>query len=95
MCVYLMMYLEHQNLCMLEFVLNTYIWTCRRVSVDDGKGEFSYALDLKTTTCMTMGNTCTLLIFLNLEQDGSEWSASRSSYFTIIREPVRPIQIML
>jgi hypothetical protein len=49
------------------------------VSVDDGKGEFSYVLDLKTPTRMTMGNTGTLLIFLNLEQDGSEWSASRWS----------------
>ena len=49
-------------------------------------------LDLKSTTRMTMGNTSTVLIFLNLEQDGSEWSASRSSYFVIRREPVRPVQ---
>jgi hypothetical protein len=62
MCINLMMYLEHQNLCMLEFVLNTYIWTCRRVSVDDGKGELSYVLDLKIATRMTMENTGTVLV---------------------------------
>jgi len=53
----LMIYLEHQNLCMLEFVLNTYICTCKRRSVDDGKGVFSYVLDLKITTRMTTENT--------------------------------------
>ena len=62
------------------------------MSVDYGKGEFSYVLDLKITTGMAMGNTGTVLIFLNLEQDGSEWSASCSSYFTIRREPLRPVQ---
>lgn len=41
---------------------------------------------------MTLGNTGTVLIFLNVEKNGSEWSASRSSYFTIRREPVRPVQ---
>jgi hypothetical protein len=74
-----MMYLEHHNLCMLEFVLNTYIWTCRRVSVGDRRGQFSSVLDLKTTKRMTMGNTGRVLVFLNLEQDGSEWSDSRWS----------------
>jgi len=48
---------------MLEFVLTTFIWTCRRVSVDDRKGAFSYLLDSKTTIQMTMGNKGSADIF--------------------------------
>jgi len=51
----------------LEFVLTTFIWTCRRVSVDDRKGAFSYVPDSKTTIQMTMGNKGAVPIFLNFE----------------------------